>query len=164
MPFHQANLALQEEVHQDFQCMRDKVVHSLNVIAQDVADQPSEEPLQEEASANTATTGNCQGSNTNCEDQLMNMVQALTSQLSVMTARVNNIAQNQTQHRGGGNPNDTHNQTCSNIRFYCWSHGACNHLGANCHNPKPGHKNDATFKNRMGGSNYFCCQTMENNE
>ena len=32
-PFHQANLALQEEVRRDFQRMRDEVVHSLHAMA-----------------------------------------------------------------------------------------------------------------------------------
>ena len=37
-------------------------------------------------------------------------------------------------------------------RRYCWSCGCCDHWGRNCPNRKRGHKVDATFKNRMGGS------------
>ena len=37
-------------------------------------------------------------------------------------------------------------------RRYCWTCGCCDHWGRFCPNRKPGHKVDATFKNRMGGS------------
>ena len=37
-------------------------------------------------------------------------------------------------------------------RRYCWSCGVCPHWGSNCPHRKPGHKPDATFSNRMGGS------------
>ena len=38
-------------------------------------------------------------------------------------------------------------------KHYCWTCGCCPHWGKNCPNKKKGHKNEATFKNRMGGSN-----------
>ena len=41
-------------------------------------------------------------------------------------------------------------------RFYCWTHGAGNHKGVDCRNKKEGHKDAATFKNKMGGSTNFC--------
>ena len=34
---------------------------------------------------------------------------------------------------------------------YCWTHGSCNHEGNNCNTPADGHKENATFENRMGG-------------
>ena len=39
---------------------------------------------------------------------------------------------------------------------YCWTHGACGHASSVCRAPASGHKQDATFENRMGGSNAFC--------
>ena len=35
---------------------------------------------------------------------------------------------------------------------YCWSCGCCLHWGQICPSKKRGHKNEATFRNRMGGS------------
>ena len=35
---------------------------------------------------------------------------------------------------------------------YCYSHGLCNHTSKKCRNKKEGHNDDATLKNRMGGS------------
>ena len=39
---------------------------------------------------------------------------------------------------------------------YCHSHGACNHDGKDCRNKRHGHKEAATFDNKMGGSKRFC--------
>ncbi len=54
---------------------------------------------------------------------------------------VPNVAQNAT------------NQRPTNQRFYCWTHGLCNHLGTACRNPADGHQAQATLENRMNGSN-----------
>ena len=37
-----------------------------------------------------------------------------------------------------------------NTSSYCWSHGACAHKGADCRIKRPGHKDEATFSNKMG--------------
>ena len=49
---------------------------------------------------------------------------------------------------------------------YCWSHGACGHEGKYCRNKKDGHKDNATFGNKMGGSTDYCNNVTEaqNNE
>ena len=47
----------------------------------------------------------------------------------------------------------------ANSTHYCWSHGLTrtpHHVSATCRDPEPGHKRDATFNNRMGGSNFRC--------
>ena len=41
-------------------------------------------------------------------------------------------------------------------KHYCWTCGCCPHWGKNCPRKAKGHKNNATFKNRMGGSNKNC--------
>jgi hypothetical protein len=35
---------------------------------------------------------------------------------------------------------------------YCWSHGTGRHTGMNCNNKHEGHEEEATAKNKMGGS------------
>ena len=82
-------------------------------------------------------------------------------------------AGNQQQQNRGGNQNGGRNQgggrtrvnqrTPDNASFnrvntstYCHTHGACNHTSAECNRKAPGHRNTATFTNRMGGSNAFC--------
>ena len=39
---------------------------------------------------------------------------------------------------------------------YCWTHGGCAHESANCKAKAQGHKDGATFENKMGGSKAFC--------
>ena len=41
-------------------------------------------------------------------------------------------------------------------RRYCWTCGCCTHWSKNCVIKAPGHKDNATFKNRMGGSDKNC--------
>ena len=50
----------------------------------------------------------------------------------------------------------TQTRTRKVLDCYCWSHGAGNHKSADCRNKKQGHKDNATFKNRMSGSNAYC--------
>ncbi|GFH59508.1 predicted protein [Chaetoceros tenuissimus] len=39
---------------------------------------------------------------------------------------------------------------------YCYTHGRCNHDSPGCRNKCPGHKDDATMENKMGGSTFGC--------
>ena len=40
--------------------------------------------------------------------------------------------------------------------LYCWTHGGCNHLSKDCKRRARGHKTEATFENRLGGSAAYC--------
>ena len=52
---------------------------------------------------------------------------------------------------------DVNPKTGKPYKRYCFTCGCCNHWGRNHPGPKaPGHRDDATFKNRMGGSNKNC--------
>ena len=44
----------------------------------------------------------------------------------------------------------------TNISNYCWSCGAWNHPSSKCRNKKEGHRDEATFENKMGGSLLYC--------
>ena len=41
------------------------------------------------------------------------------------------------------------------LRPYCWTHGPCGHLGKNCLTRKDGHREEATWKRKMGGPAIF---------
>ena len=47
-------------------------------------------------------------------------------------------------------------RTGKEFKRYCFSCDCCLHWGRNCPTKTLGHKDDATFKNRMGGSNKNC--------
>ena len=43
-------------------------------------------------------------------------------------------------------------QLCNpSTRQYCWTHGACAHIGTECMSPDTGHQAQATFANVMNG-------------
>ena len=42
------------------------------------------------------------------------------------------------------------------LKHYCWSHGRCNHQSKDCRNKKEGHKDNATLKDKKGGSTKNC--------
>ena len=46
---------------------------------------------------------------------------------------------------------------------YCWTHGCGRHSGKECTRKAQGH-NEATFKNRMNGSNKYCRRNKNNNK
>ena len=55
------------------------------------------------------------------------------------------------------NPNkDINPRTGKKWRRYCWTHGCCTHHGSSCNNKAEGHKDNATFRNRLGGSSKNC--------
>ena len=51
---------------------------------------------------------------------------------------------------------DAGGKGCSDISKYCWTHGACDHNGHNCFFRAEGHKVDATFGDKKGGSKARC--------
>lgn len=44
----------------------------------------------------------------------------------------------------------------TNIAKYCWSCGAWNHHSKDCRFKNDGHKDNATFDNKMNGRTYHC--------
>jgi hypothetical protein len=55
--------------------------------------------------------------------------------------------------------NDVVNIATTGTLSYCWTHGTTRnlaHTSASCNNKQPGHQDDATATNRMGGSNTMC--------
>ena len=62
--------------------------------------------------------------------------------------------------RNGNNDNNGNKKKKGNrrtdISIYCWSCGAWNHTSRRCRRKKEGHKDEATFDNKMGGSTLYC--------
>ena len=93
---------------------------------------------------------------------------ALTLQMQQMQTLLTTLA---SQHQGGGGRGGRGGRSGRggrgsgrnngyrerrNISSYCWSHGACAHTSSECTNQRPGHQTTATFKNKMGGSTWYC--------
>ena len=56
---------------------------------------------------------------------------------------------------------DINLKTGRQCRRYCYTCICCNHWGRNCKNKGSNHKDEATFRNRMGGSNKNCLPVTE---
>ena len=160
--FHQANFIasqVREEVH-------NVQTNVLELLQRHHADKENEEPpelvnQQANAAKNTDPALSMQM-------EMLKLIKSLQQEVSGLKAQNNN--QNNYQNNPnnyqnnpnngnykGNNPNNYQGRRFTNK--YCWSHGACGHDGKVCRFKKENHKDDATFKNRMNGSNHYCNET-----
>ena len=68
----------------------------------------------------------------------------------------NQLQGNSDGRHQGGNGRRKKRKKRHDTSKYCWSCGAGNHLSLNCRFKKDGHKDNATFNNKMNGSTYYC--------
>ena len=80
----------------------------------------------------------------------------MDSKFKAFEERMLRLMQQQFPNGGGNNGGSNNNNGIQKNRVgytkYCWTHGLCNHISKERKNKREGHKDDATFKNRMGGS------------
>ena len=85
------------------------------------------------------------------------MLQQLLTQISSMQSQIEKLSTTDSGSRKQEKPSSTINpKTGRQWKRYCWSCGCCTHWSKNFPNKKVGHKDDATFRNRMEGSNENC--------
>ena len=92
------------------------------------------------------------------------MFQLLTSLQNKVEALSSNRNRNTSSRFNASPPNTSGEQelpttnpnTGKAYKRYCWTHGCTSHWGRHCKNKKTGHKDEATFKDRMGGSDKNC--------
>lgn len=82
-------------------------------------------------------------------ETLMSTIQDLKKEITTLKSNKSNNTTNRDINPRTGKP----------FKRYCWTHGCCTHHGRDCPDKKTGHKNEANFKNRLGGSNYKCLGT-----
>jgi hypothetical protein len=89
--------------------------------------------------------------------QLLKQIEEMQTLMTKMQSQISdNQGNNQRQHRGSNAQ-----QRKRNVSKYCWTHGACAHDGTECNQPAAGHKPNATFANKMGGSIRYCQPVSE---
>ena len=112
------------------------------------------------AQADRATVAQLSSANATLTSQvasLQTMLSNLQATLSSMQANNNNGTNNNNNRNNRPFPRDYE----PNSKHYCWTHGLTRrrgHTSANCRNKDEGHQDDATFRDRKGGSNAFCDQ------
>jgi hypothetical protein len=149
--FHQANATV-AALSSEIQNIKNDVVESINSLSLQINDEPfppteSMPPLEDQQA--NATMSN--------QTALIAAIQELQAQIREMNDK-RNINENRGQRRGGYNNRSGRdaNRGRRNTSKYCWTHGACAHFSRDCSSPENGHKNEATFENKMGGSTAYC--------
>jgi hypothetical protein len=143
--FHQVNY-IAEQVLQEVRNVQTTVMDQLTHIPID-SDKENEAP-QYEHQANAAKSADT------VQMEMLKLIKDL--QLEVRNMKSNNYSNNgynNNNNNGGNRSNGKRNRT-----KYCWTHGACAHDSKDC-NPNtraPGHQDDATMANKMGGSTKNC--------
>ena len=113
----------------------------------------TEQPIEDEAPVQQVTNASIEE---NVQLQILRILQA-------MQAIQNTGDSNERGDNDRGRHRNINKKTPDNAAFqridkteYCWAHGACNHKTGACNRKAPGHISNATFTNRLGGSNAFC--------
>ena len=112
------------------------------------------EPAPENPSANAISQDSVQL-------EMLKLLRVIQSDLK--TSRNPTPSQNTHNPSTGGSTRRNRQKTPDDASFprrttdkYCWTHGGSNHSAADCSRQAEGHKMDATFTSRKGGSNDFC--------
>ena len=160
--YHHANM-LAAQIRNDFEQQNQQMMAMMQTLAENTAPEQTEEPPDAppmEAPQQTA--------NAVTQDVQQEMLQLLrTMQHAITGNRTTTSGQrartNQTQSSNAGQGGRINRRTPDNANFnrrvrdkYCHTHGACNHASRDCTRKAPGHRDEATRQDRMGGSNAFC--------
>ena len=87
-----------------------------------------------------------QANNTGTQDPVIQ----LTKLVQTLQEKVDKMTQPQAP------PKNINPKTGKPWKRYCHTHGCCDHWGCNCNDNGPNHKDEATFHNCMGSSNFMC--------
>mmetsp|Transcript_22015 Transcript_22015/g.30951 ORF Transcript_22015/g.30951 Transcript_22015/m.30951 type:complete len:127 (+) Transcript_22015:124-504(+) len=90
-------------------------------------------------------------------ESIMSIIKKLEQKVDNMHIPIQTTISHSTTSTPYSPTNDTINpNTGKPWKRYCWSCGYTTHKGKDCPNKKEGHHDEASFKNRMGGSNKDC--------
>ena len=140
--------ALAQNLREDFSTqLQTTIQDAMNMFQQQ---EPFQQPTVPPPLTDTSSSNQSLNSTTSTLtlDTLMTTIQDLKKEISSL--------KNSTTNK---DTSDINPRTGKPYRRYCWSHGCCTHDGKHCNNRKTGHKEEATFKKRLGGSNYNCMGT-----
>ena len=151
--FHQAH-QVAHDLSRDFTHTRDEIMAAMNTVTMmqdksnayyDDTTETSPPVTDKPASSMNATIN---------QNVLLALKQLLKDELQQQLK--SNQGDRRNDYGNGGRKNNTRKRQRRNVSKYCWTHGACSHEGKDCENKNSGHKDDATFQNKKGGSTYFC--------
>ena len=128
--------------------MNDVKQSVLSVIAEAAEQDTMEVPQLAEENINQV------GSSTDIQLEMLKTIQAMQKEMKVLKEKqIQKPSKALTKEKTPGKRSYT---TRDNTSEYCHTHGACAHPGKFCKRKQPGHKDEATFADKMGGSTAFC--------
>ena len=139
--FHRANM-LAEQVLHEVRAVQTNVLEALDATNFDGEDKETVLPPQQKA--NSAATS--------VQDEILNTLRMMQGEIAALK-RGNLCHQTSTEDT---NTSRNNQRRPVDRTKYCWTHGAWNHLSKDCFKPREGHKKEATFANKMGGSTKKC--------
>jgi hypothetical protein len=150
--FHQANFVA-SQVLEEVNRVQENVLQRLDDFNQNKENIPDTHP---EEKANMTKTDD---KPYDVQFEMMKMLQSLQQEMKTLKQSKQHNNPNPNYKGNNFDPNykaNNRNQQPRQRDCYCWSHGCCGHKGKDCKNTKEGHKPEATFANKMGGSTYRC--------
>ena len=135
-PFHEAN-SMAQQLHDDISDLRSEFRNSMHLITQE-NNVPTSSPQSSLTHSANSTTN----------DNLLQMILQLQQQMLNL--------HNSTPAPSQPAPKPTRKFIRNHTDKYCWTHGRKRHESKQCKNKKDGHKDNATFSNKMGGSLQYC--------
>ena len=148
----QANL-LAEHMQNTMNHMESTIISRLDALEQQEPEANSDNILPD--TANFTTNGTT---------DILEALKKLTAnynKLENCVAQMNNagtsgVSRDRTNDHPQGQKSSYQQHPRTIINKHCHNHGGCSHTSSSCKNPKNGHKKNATFQNKMGGSIAFC--------
>ena len=130
--------------------MQDNTQHAFHALGFRDENEENAPPLRNTNSANSVTN-----------DKLMSLLQDLQAKVDTLSDENKSLKFNRRRPRTYDTPDELthHPVTGKPYKRYCWSDGCYTHWGKNCPNKKRGHNDNATFNDRMEGSNLNCYPT-----
>ena len=159
--YHHANM-LAEAMKSDMERKNDEVIS----ILQDVLSKSTAATeIESQLSAPSAHVANATSSDA-IQLQMIQLLQQTQQDMKTCLIATTNQHNNTSSPAPPTPQPKRYRKTPDNCTFfrrltekYCWTHGGCNHFGKDCKTKAPGHKDDATLENKMGGSKAYCKMT-----
>ena len=148
-PYHQVN-QIAAQLSEDFTRLRTDVVNSVTDLVRH--ESPAAPPVPLPASQNDQAAMMNATMATNAE--MLRLIQDMQHQMAQLKASNGGNATPDNK-----NPHRSQFRHRRNLSSYCWTHGACSHQSKDCRNKRQGHKDEASFANKLGGSTSYCPTT-----
>ena len=152
--FHQIN-HIASEMREEFLQTRMELANMTAMMRQS---EEEEQETQQMETVPVSESVNLSAEN-NYQMEMLKLLRSMQNEINTLKQGNNSNSSKTTSNRNKGkkqktpdNPSFTRRVTTS----YCWTHGGCAHDSASCTARAQGHKDNATFDDKKGGSKAFC--------